>query len=77
MSFVPPNRTKLEPWVNRLGEIGIERLTVPVSVAIGTGDRMRMFGQENQRLETVSLICGVQMLTSRMPISTPTRQTRP
>ena len=34
--------------------------TATRAVATGTGDRMRMFGQENQRLEMASLISGVQ-----------------
>src|SRR6516225_10756324 len=47
------------------------------AVATGTGDRMRMFGQENQRLKTASFASGVHRLTSTIPITTAARQTRP
>src|SRR5262249_4633831 len=44
------------------------------AVAIGTGAKNRILGQENQRSKMGGLASGVQMLTIPMAMSTPIRQ---
>jgi hypothetical protein len=52
-------------------------MSAAAAVAIGTGARIRIFGQLNQRAATIGLATGVQMLTTAMAASTLIRQMRP
>src|SRR3989441_4115820 len=51
--------------------------TATANVTMGTGDRKRMLGQENQRSATVCSISGVHRWTMTIAIRTPRRQSRP